>query len=34
MINVCMDCGYEWENDTHSCLECGSGNFAVDWESK
>lgn len=31
-LKVCMECGYEWENNTHSCPKCGSGDFAKEEE--
>ena len=26
-LKVCMDCGYEWESNTHSCPKCGCADF-------
>lgn len=33
-LKVCMDCGYEWESNTHSCPKCGSGNYAEETEEE
>lgn len=32
-IYVCMDCGYEWEdNEPHICPKCGCADFAEEEE--
>ena len=32
-MNVCMSCGYEWEDvNAHWCPKCGSEDFAVEEE--
>lgn len=34
-MNVCMNCGYEWEaNNPDWCPMCGSGDFAVEEETE
>lgn len=33
LINVCMNCGYEWEeNNAVSCPRCNSGDFCTEDE--
>lgn len=32
-MNVCMGCGYEWENENADwCPMCSSGDFAIEEE--
>lgn len=33
LVNVCMECGHEWEdNNAISCPKCNSGNFNTETE--
>lgn len=34
-INVCMECGYEWEeNNALYCPHCHSGDFNTDYDEE
>lgn len=33
-LYVCMECGYEWEYETHSCPKCSCADFAEDKEDE